>query len=364
MSVTEAIGSATAPAQSFSAARTLAGTQRRQLALDALAGVRPVTQLAQDHEVSRKFVYQQAAKGAAALEQCFAPSRAEEEVLCTLPVTRRWLEAFILELVLNGHSPMRGVQQIIEDLLPATVSLGTIHNVAYAAAKRAEALNAEEDLSAIRVGAYDEIFQAGQPVLVGADADSTYCYLLALAQGRGETEWGAQLLELGAKGLHPDYTVADFGRGLRAGQAAAWPSIACHGDVFHVERAVSQVVVYLEHRALRSMAAVETLSAQMQRAKKRRQGRRVSAALAAAREEQGAALDVADDVACLARWLAQDVLALAGPDRTSRPRRTRPCTGGPAPRRASADTPWAGARVSLKKGSSSTEADDVTSPSE
>jgi len=318
MSVTEAIGLPTAQAQSFSAARTMAGIQRRQLALDALAGVRSVTQLAHDNEVSRKFVYQQAAKGAAALDQCFAQSSAEQEVLFTLPVTRQWLEAFMLELMLNGHSPMRGVQQIIEDLFPATVSLGTIHNVVYAAAKRAQVLHAEEDLSAIRVGAHDEIFQAGQPVLVGADADSTYCYLLALAQGRGETEWGAQLLDLGAKGLHPDYTVADFGRGLRAGQAAAWPGIPCHGDVFHVERAVSQVVVYLEHRALRSMAAVETLSAQMQRAKKHHQGRRLSAALAAAREEEGAALDVADDVACLARWLAQDVLAIAGPDLPTR----------------------------------------------
>jgi len=173
-------------------------------------------------------------------------------------------------------------------------------------------------VSAIRVGAHDEIFQAGRPVLVGADADSTYCYLLALEQGRGETEWGAHLLDLAGQGLHPDYTVADFGRGLRAGQAAAWPGIACHGDVFHVERAASQVAVYLEHRALGSMAAVEKLSAQMRRAKKHRQGRSLSAALAVAREAEGAAIALADDVACLTRWLAQDVLALAGPDLATR----------------------------------------------
>jgi hypothetical protein len=283
-----------------------------------LAGERSITQLAHDHGVSRKFVYQQAAQGAAALDECFAQSRAEEEVLFTLPVTRQWLEAFILELVLNGHSPMRGVQQILADLLPATVSLGTIHNVVHAAAKAAQAVNAQEDLSAIRVGAHDEIFQAGQPVLVGADADSTYCYLLALEQGRGETEWGVHLLDLAAQGLRPDYTVADLGRGLRAGQSAAWPGIACHGDVFHVERAVSQVAVYLEHRALGSMVAVEKLSAKMQRARKHQRGRSLSAALAAAREAEGAAVALADDVACLARWLAQDVLAIAGPDLATR----------------------------------------------
>jgi hypothetical protein len=41
-----------------------------------------------------------------------------------------------------------------------------------------------------------EIFQAGRPVLVGADVKSTYCYLLALEDHRDETTWGVHLLDL------------------------------------------------------------------------------------------------------------------------------------------------------------------------
>jgi len=50
---------------------------------------------------------------------------------------------------------------------------------------------------------HDEIFQAGKPVLVGADVDSTYCYLLSLEDHRDETTWGVRLLELGDQGLAP-----------------------------------------------------------------------------------------------------------------------------------------------------------------
>jgi len=39
------------------------------------------------------------------------------------------------------------------------------------------------------VGLHDEIFQGSQPVLVGVDARSTYCYLLAAAEHEDEDAW-------------------------------------------------------------------------------------------------------------------------------------------------------------------------------
>jgi hypothetical protein len=48
--------------------------------------------------------------------------------------------------------------------------------------------NAAEDPKVVCVASHDEIFQGGQPVLVGVDLDSTYCCLLAAADQRdGET---------------------------------------------------------------------------------------------------------------------------------------------------------------------------------
>ena len=89
------------------------------------------------------------------------------------------------------------------------------------------------------MGLHDEIFQGATPVLAGVDAASTYCYLLAAEQHRDADTWGVHLLDAAEQGLRPDYTIADAGRGLRAGQQAAWGDTPCHGDVFHTIRTQS-----------------------------------------------------------------------------------------------------------------------------
>ena len=47
----------------------------------------------------------------------------------------------------------------------------------------------------IEVDLRDEIFQCSNPVLVGVDAASTYCYLLKLAEHRDTDTWGCHLLD-------------------------------------------------------------------------------------------------------------------------------------------------------------------------
>jgi hypothetical protein len=54
-------------------AQALEALQRQDLAVQALAGGQAITQLARDHEVSRKFIYQQAAKAEQALNRAFSP---------------------------------------------------------------------------------------------------------------------------------------------------------------------------------------------------------------------------------------------------------------------------------------------------
>jgi len=51
-----------------------------------------------------------------------------------------------------------------------------------------------------------------------------------------------------AQGFDPDYTIADGGSGLRAGQKAVMPSVPCHGDVFHIQQQFEQVVNSLVRR--------------------------------------------------------------------------------------------------------------------
>ncbi len=169
--------SATTPAT----AKTLATPQRQQLALAALAGTQSIRQLAHTHHVSRKFVAQQAHKAQTALDQAFAPRppRTDERVLFHLPVTKAWLRQLTLGLVLICHSPLRGVHELLRDVFDYPIALGTIHNMVARAVPQARQHNEVHDLSRVRIGALDEIFQAGRPVLVGCDADSTYCFLLS-----------------------------------------------------------------------------------------------------------------------------------------------------------------------------------------
>ena len=112
------------------AAHALDGEQRQQLAVQVLARTEPVTELAGRHQVSRKFLYQQADKGEQALEQAFqSPPPSDEQVLFYLPVTRAWLRQVVLALVLLCHSSFRGVIGFFRDVLYQPIALGTVHNI-------------------------------------------------------------------------------------------------------------------------------------------------------------------------------------------------------------------------------------------
>ena len=220
------------------------------LSVAVLARQAPLQRLADERQVSRKFLYRQADKAERALQEAFAPADEADEVLYSLPVSKRWIQQFVLAAALLGHSSYRGIVEMAGDLFDYhDLSLGTAHNILGQACTQARTLSRQEDLSAVRVGAHDEIYQAGRPVLVGVDAHSTYCYLLAEAEHCDETTWGVHLLELSEKGLRPQYTVADGGTALRAGPRAAWKDVPCHGDVFHGERELSTLAGQFTRRA-------------------------------------------------------------------------------------------------------------------
>jgi hypothetical protein len=294
-------------------------SQRLQIGLQALAGTESITNLADTFDVSRKFVYQQRTCAAEALDDAFAPQRADDQVLFHLPVTKRWLCQLVLGLVLICHSPLRGVLELLRDLFDCDIALGTVFNIVRAAVAPARKHNHTQDLSGVRVGAHDEIFQARQPVLVGIDALSSYCYLVSLEDNRDADTWGVRLLELQERGFKPDYVVADAGSALRAAQAQVLPDSLCRSDVFHALMEVSEVVTNLENRAY----AIITTCADLQRriACDKQQGRTNPSCvkqLSDAAKKQAQAIALADDVALLARWLHFDVLALAGPPHADR----------------------------------------------
>ena len=320
--VAQVIGMAAVGTSGFPAGETagsLGPAQRKELSVEVLAHTQPLTHLAAQHGVSRKFLYQQGRKASAALDEAFAPADDDQAILYYLPVTKSWIRQFVLGLALEGHSSFRGIGQLARDLLDyPNLSVGTVHNILDAAAGQARLLNQAQDLGGIRVGAHDEIYQARRPVLVGLDAKSTYCYLLSQEEHCDETTWGVHLLDLADQGLHPDYTVADGGLALRAWQAAAWDKVPCHGDVFHAQRELGKLAFYLAHRASGCISARQKLEHQMRRQKRHGRGNRLSKRLAVARRAELQAVALAADIRLLADWLTQDILSLAGPDLATR----------------------------------------------
>ncbi len=299
--------------QGVGAAARLPGSDRKDLAIEALAGSATVSGLAARHGVSRKFVYQQTHKARAALDDAFSSATPDDEVLFELAVTKAWLRQVIVGLTLICRSSYRGVVEFLRDLLGVPVSLGCVHDVLEAVTRQAGVINRQQDLSGIRVGLHDEIFQGATPVLAGVDAQSTYCYLLAAERHRDADTWGVHLLDAAQQGLDPDYTIADAGQGLRAGQRAAWGDTPCHGDVFHIQRQCEGLANTLARLAQGATSRRQTLQAKIGRAGQRGPDDELATQLALARQAETQAHELARDIRTLTQWLRHDVLALAGP---------------------------------------------------
>lgn len=301
-----------------SVASRLQPHQRQQLAVKVLSKQEPVSHLAKKKQVSRKFVYQQKAIAEAALNQAFEKEEQEKEVLYYLPITEQWLFQLILALILICHCSYRGIKELLRDLFNYSISIGTIYNRVMEAVEKARNINQTQDLSPIKVPLLDELFQGNQPVLTGVDVNSTYCFLLEAVEHRDEDTWGWYLLEAEAQGLNPDYTIADAGKGIRAGQKAAWGDMACHGDVWHILDQSDALCRNLAKKAQGATTQREKLEEKMALAKLKGEGNKLSAKLIQARKKEANLLNLVADIKILLYWLRIDILSLAGPEWSER----------------------------------------------
>jgi len=300
--------------RSVGAAARLPESDRKELAVQALARSETVSDLATRHGVSRKFVYAQKRKASIALDDVFLSAAAEDDVLFELVVTKAWLCQMIVALALICRGSYRGVIEFMRDLLGISISIGTVNNVLHSAAQRAGVINQDQDLSGIPVGLHDEIFQGSTPVLAGVCAASTYCYLLVAAEHRDADTWGVHLLDASRQGLKPAYTIADAGQGLRAGQKAAWGDTPCHGDVFHIQHQYEGLANTLSRLAKGARSRRQKLEDRIGRVGHRGPDDELAEQLELERQAETRASRLARNIRTLTQWLSHDVLALAGPD--------------------------------------------------
>jgi len=291
-------------------AEQLTPQQRLDIARAILAGT-PISELARQYHVSRKFICSQRRIALDALDNAFLAQLPEDQkVLFYLPVTRAWLEQLSLSLVLTCHSSLRGVHEILRDLFDVHKSVGAIHALVQRAIAKASTLNARQDLNRVRYAALDELFQGTKPILSVVDVLSTYCCLLSSEEHRDADTWGIRLLELQEQGFSPRAAIGDLGTALRAGLKLVQPDLFCRGDNFHVVRDAGAVVRFLDNRAYTAISTYDKLCGQVRH---KPNDSHLRAKRDAAQREMLRAIALADDVAVLVGWLRQDVLAVAGP---------------------------------------------------
>jgi hypothetical protein len=307
------------------AAHSLNSTKRQEIGIHAIGGYTPISHVADHYGVSRKFVYQQKEKALEGIAQAFSKptSGNAEKVLFYIPVTKQWLCQVVLALIFICRASYQGVIEFFRDILDSSVSKGTIHNIIHQHLEIAKKINEQQDLSNVQEGLHDEIYQAGDPVLVGCCARSTYCYLLSLVESCDANSWGVHLLDLKEKqGLTPDLTVIDGGKAARCGQKEAWPDVPAHGDTFHALKPFLELVAYLENRALDALKIVDDLNQKVngRRGKWKDIDNRMPLyeKLLKAENVSEVALTLASDVRILYRGLKNDILALVGPSYTVR----------------------------------------------
>ncbi|WP_199194266.1 hypothetical protein [Pleurocapsa sp. CCALA 161] len=144
------------------------------------------------------------------------------------------------------------------------------------------------------------------------------CFLLEEVEHRDETTWGYYLLEAESQGLNPDYTIADAGSGIRAGQKAAWGEKPCHGDVWHIFDQGEALCRNLAKKAQGAITKRKKLEHSMELAKLKGKGNKLSAKLTQAHKNEAILQKLASDIRILLFWLRNDILSLAGAEWSER----------------------------------------------
>jgi hypothetical protein len=110
------------------AAARLSWSDRRDLAVQALARSATIRDLSARHGVSRKFVCQQTHKARIALDDAFSSAASNDEVQFEVKLAKTGLRQAIVALALMCRGSYLGIIELMRDLLGISVSVGAIRN--------------------------------------------------------------------------------------------------------------------------------------------------------------------------------------------------------------------------------------------
>lgn len=295
-------------------AKQINNDQRKVLAYDALVGKKPISQLANRNDVSRKFIYAQKNKAIKAIDDAFSKPQKEEKVLFYIPVTPKWLCILVLCLLMHCKSSFRGIIKVFSDVLNFNISIGTIFNISQIAIKKSRIINEQQDLSNAKLVTNDELFHHNKPVLTGVDIPSLYCYLLSQEKQRDADTWAITLWELQKKGFDPDRVIADTADGLRNGHKIALPNTPCDADNFHITKSLVELRQFFNNRRKSAISYRKQMEDKMNKAKEHGNSQKYCRKLGAAKKHESQMCYLYESITTLVSWMEHDVLNKAGPN--------------------------------------------------
>jgi hypothetical protein len=230
---------------------------RLQLATQMMDTQRPwgtVTALANNYQVSRKFLYQLEHKANHALMSALtAQSPGPKPISETLLVDDNHIQRAIITLATIIPGSVRSIQTCLQEILDTHRSMGFISQWLNLAGKSADELNQSEIPKQLVLGEADEIFQGRHPCLTVVDGRTFAVLQLSPQKSRDADTWGVCFLELQERGIQFADIALDGARGISSGIKQAGLTIPLRPDLFHLLRESSRLIRRLESSAYKAI---------------------------------------------------------------------------------------------------------------
>lgn len=264
----------------------LKAIKRKQLAIASLSQSTPISMLATENKVSRKFVYQQQEKALKAFNGAFEEADIKSErVLFYLPVTFSWLCQLILCFVLHCRASHRGIQKLIRDAFDHDISYGSIHNIVTSAKVGAKSLNEKQDLKNIR---------------------------LAAEERRDFDTWGTRLLDLKEEGFNPERVFGDDASAIQSAHSYVYPGVRYDIDNAHIIRDMMEVRRYYRNSLKSAITNKRTLEGKVAKTLLNEKMETYQNQLEHAILKHAEAKDLSTSIDTLVVWMQHDVLNMPG----------------------------------------------------
>ena len=293
-------------------AKSISNADKKSLAIKAIAGEQTISAIANDYQVSRKFVSTQKQKVLSAVNEAFDEKADGDKVLYQIPVTKNWLKQCVISFTLDCRSSVRGIIKSMSNLFDFKCSLGNVCNIIQSIIPTAKNINENQDISNIKLCAQDEMFQHNQPVLTGVDIPSLYCYLLSLNEQRDGDTWAIHLLDLQKQGFNPERVFADDGSGLRAGHQYVFPNVPCDADHFHISKDLMDLRRYFRNRLKSSISHRILMESKMNELADTGRAAKQEKKVAQAKEKETKFRYLSETMDTLISWIEHDVFNMAG----------------------------------------------------